>query len=80
MTKIQNSRLLPILFLICSGGAYAQAPASGAAGTFYHQFFTAGGPIVWFVLLPMSIITVYLAVDLLVSIRRSRLLPPGAPS
>ncbi|MCD6175637.1 MAG: MotA/TolQ/ExbB proton channel family protein [Planctomycetes bacterium] len=80
MTKIQNSCLLPILFLICSCGAYAQGPASGVAGTFYHQFFTAGGPIVWFVLLPMSIVTVYLAVDLLVSIRRSRLLPPGLSS
>ena len=36
-----------------------------------------GGPIVWFVLLPMSIITVYLAIDLLVTIRRDRLLPSG---
>ena len=80
MTKIQNSRHLPILFLLCSCGAYAQGPESGAAGTFFEQFFVAGGAIVWFVLLPMSIITVYLAVDLLVSIRRSRLLPPGLSS
>ena len=45
--------------------------------TFYRQFFVDGGPIVWFVLLPMSIITVYLAIDLLVTIRRDRLLPSG---
>ncbi len=80
MTKIQNYRPLSILFLVCSCPALAQTPASNAAGTFFHQFFVAGGPIVWFVLLPMSIMTVYLAVDLLVSIRRSRLLPPGLSS
>lgn len=28
--------------------------------TFFEQFFTAGGPIVWFVLFPISLITVYL--------------------
>lgn len=68
---------LPGVFLVCSGLAAAQQPGSDAAGTFYHQFFTAGGPIVWFILLPMSVVTVYLAVDLTVTIRRSRLLPPG---
>lgn len=51
-----------------------------AAGTFYRQFFVAGGPIVWFILLPMSVITVYLAIDLLVTVRRSRILPPGLAS
>ncbi|MHC4760628.1 MAG: MotA/TolQ/ExbB proton channel family protein [Planctomycetota bacterium] len=80
MTKTQNYHPLPIFFFGCSSAAFAQAPGSGAAGTFYHQFFTAGGPIVWFVLLPMSVVTVYLAVDLLVTIRRSRLLPPGLSS
>ena len=80
MIKTQNYHPLPIFFLVCSCAAFSQAPGSGAAGTFYHQFFTAGGPIVWFVLLPMSIVTVYLAVDLLVTIRRSRLLPPGLSS
>ncbi len=80
MTKTQNYYPLPIFFLVFSSAAFAQGPGSGAAGTFYHQFFTAGGPIVWFVLLPMSVVTVYLAVDLLVTIRRSRLLPPGLSS
>lgn len=51
---------------------------TSAAQTFYRQFFVQGGPIVWVVLLPMSVVTVYLALDLLVTIRRKRLLPAGA--
>lgn len=54
-----------------------QADGVQSSGTFFRQFFVSGGPIVWFILLPMSIITVYLAIDLLVTVRRSRLLPPG---
>lgn len=68
------------IFLGVSSWAAAAPPASEAAGTFYRQFFLAGGPIVWFILLPMSVVTVYLAVDLLVTVRRSRLLPPGLSS
>ncbi|MCI0499534.1 MAG: MotA/TolQ/ExbB proton channel family protein [Planctomycetales bacterium] len=58
----------------------AQAEAEQIAATFYHQFFVAGGSIVWFILLPMSIITVYLAIDLLITTRRKRLLPEGLSS
>jgi biopolymer transport protein ExbB len=68
------------LFLAVSSLASAQQPASEAAATFFERFFVAGGPIVWFVLLPMSVVTVYLAVDLVITIRRSRLLPPGLSS
>ncbi|HOK96313.1 MAG TPA: MotA/TolQ/ExbB proton channel family protein [Anaerohalosphaeraceae bacterium] len=57
-----------------------QAEPTQSAATLYHQFFTAGGPIVWFILLPMSIFTLYLAIDLLIVIRRSRLLPPAISS
>jgi len=46
--------------------------------TFFEQFVIAGGPIVWFVLLPMSLITVYLAVEQGLIIRRKHLLPEGA--
>lgn len=49
--------------------------APEGATTFYSQFVVAGGPIVWFILLPMSVITVYLATDLCLTIRRKRLLP-----
>ncbi len=53
----------------------AQAPVS-----LYEHFFVAGGPIVWFVLLPMSVAVVYLAIDLSLSIRRKRLLPADLAS
>ena len=72
-----NHRLFIGLLLACSGSALAQTPGAEGAGTFFERFFVAGGAIVWFVLLPMSIVMVYLAADLLVTIRRSRLLPPG---
>jgi biopolymer transport protein ExbB len=49
--------------------------APEGATTFYSQFVVAGGPIVWFILLPMSVITVYLAADLCLTIRRKKLLP-----
>jgi biopolymer transport protein ExbB len=49
----------------------------GDTKTFFFQFVVAGGPIVWIILLPMSVITGYLAIDLAFSIRRSKLLPAG---
>jgi biopolymer transport protein ExbB len=48
--------------------------------TFLGQFVISGGPIVWFVLLPMSLLTVYLAAEYGLTIRRKRLLPPGVGS
>lgn len=60
-----------------AGHVLAAEPDVAPVGTFYRQFFIQGGPIVWFVLLPMSVVTVYLALDLLVSVRRKRLLPAG---
>jgi biopolymer transport protein ExbB len=42
--------------------------------TFFEQFFMAGGPIVWFVLFPISLITVYLIFVNSFFIRRKRLL------
>jgi biopolymer transport protein ExbB len=52
---------------------------TGAARTqtFFEQFVIAGGPIVWFVLLPMSLITIYLAVEYSLTIRREKLVPGG---
>ena len=57
---------------INSGGAEMQ---SGVTQTFFEQFVVGGGPIVWFVLLPMSLITVYLAAEYSLTIRRKKLLP-----
>lgn len=45
--------------------------------TFFTQFVIAGGPIVWFVLLPMSVAALYLAIDVSFMVRRKKLLPAG---
>jgi biopolymer transport protein ExbB len=68
--------LLVVLAVISFGGG--RRPA--AAGTFFGQFVVAGGPIVWFVLLPMSGVMVYLSVERALTIRRAVLVPPGIGS
>jgi biopolymer transport protein ExbB len=45
--------------------------------TFFEQFVISGGPIVWFVLLPLSLVTVYLATEYSLTIRRKKLFPDG---
>lgn len=45
--------------------------------TFFSQFVIAGGAIVWFVLLPMSVVMLYLVVTLCLTISRKKLLPSG---
>jgi len=47
------------------------------ADSLFTQFFLSGGPIVWFVLLPMSLVMLYVGADLGFRLRRSKLLPPG---
>jgi len=65
----------------------SSAPAAGfiemfspedGTNTFFFQFVVAGGPIVWVILLPMSVMTGYIAIDLAFSIRRKKLLPAGS--
>jgi biopolymer transport protein ExbB len=51
--------------------------AQGEKRTFFTQFVVSGGPIVWFVLLPMSLVMVFLAVEHGLIIRRKKLLPSG---
>ncbi len=52
---------------------------AGSAGTqtFLEQFVVGGGPIVWFVLFPISLVTAFLAAEHLLTVRRKRLLPNG---
>ena len=50
-----------------SSGAGSLSKSSEDTKTFFSQFIIAGGPIVWFILLPMSIVTVYLAIYLCLS-------------
>jgi biopolymer transport protein ExbB len=42
--------------------------------TLFQQFVVAAGPIVWFILLPMSLLMVYLAVENFITLSRRRLL------
>jgi len=53
---------------------------AGQTQSFFEQFIIAGGPIVWFVLLPMSLVAVYLAAEHGLTIRRKKLLPEGTGS
>jgi biopolymer transport protein ExbB len=79
--------LLKLVFLIIALAAVAIMLtaasrtdfSSSAAGwsrpkTYFEQFFIAGGPVVWFILLPMSIITVYLTTEYCLTIRRKNIL------
>ncbi len=70
------------LFAAFAGTAHAAPPDSllsrlGDTQTFYSQFIIAGGPIVWFILLPMSVVMLYLAIVLCATITRKKLLPPN---
>jgi biopolymer transport protein ExbB len=46
--------------------------------TFFTQFVVAGGSIVWFILLPMSVVAVALIIQYSLTIRRKILLPDGS--
>jgi biopolymer transport protein ExbB len=87
---MHKSFLLKVIFLVIAlagvsaviavtmrGGFGTDAAGAGQTQTFFGQFVIAGGPIVWFVLLPMSFITVYLAAEHSLTIRRKKLLPAG---
>jgi biopolymer transport protein ExbB len=66
-----------VIVLVMRGSFGTKALAPDRPRTFFEQFVIAGGPIVWFVLLPMSLAAVYLAVEHSLTIRRGRLLPEG---
>jgi len=73
--------LLLVLLSVVSAVIFLGPPAAfGGDGdgsqTFFEQFVIAGGPIVWFILLPMSAVTVFLAAEHGLIIRRRNLLPP----
>jgi biopolymer transport protein ExbB len=69
--------VLVVIILAMRGSFGSGTLSPDRPRTFFEQFVMAGGPIVWFVLLPMSLVTVYLAVEHSLTIRRSRLLPEG---
>jgi biopolymer transport protein ExbB len=69
--------VLGVIVTAMKGGFAAGLTTASKTPTFFEQFVISGGPIVWFVLLPMSIVTIYLAVEYSLTIRRKRLLPVG---
>jgi len=74
---IALATVLAVIAASMRGGVPAPGVNDGAERSFFEQFVTAGGPIVWFILLPMSIVMVYLAVRYFLTIRRKVLLPAG---
>ena len=69
--------VLGVIVVAMSGGFGISVVQVGRRPSFFEQFIIAGGAIVWFVLIPMSLITVYLAAEHCLSIRRRKLLPDG---
>jgi len=67
--------VLAIIIVTMNRNISGSFDEKGGTQTFFDQFIIAGGPIVWFVLLPMSLVTVFLAVEHNLLICRKRLLP-----
>jgi biopolymer transport protein ExbB len=55
----------------------SQSGQGAPAATFFGQFVLAGGFIVWFVQIPLSIITLYLIIEHTITIKRQKLVPTG---
>ncbi len=63
-----------VAVIIAAGGMDSVRIAQDRRQNFFEQFFIAGGPVVWFVLFPMSLITVYLVVEHALTINRKTLI------
>jgi len=79
--------LLIFLFAVALTAIFVLGRSAGQTGseqiekqTFLQQFVISGGPIVWFVLLPMSLTAMYLAIDYSLTICRKKLIPQGIGS
>jgi biopolymer transport protein ExbB len=72
--------LVAVLIAVLRGQSGSSEAATGQGQTLFEQFVIAGGPIVWFVLLPMSLVAVCLAIEYSLSIRRERLVPRSISS
>ncbi len=78
---IKTVFLVGVLGVILAAVAVAMRAGAATKGahsqTLLEQFVISGGWIVWFILLPMSVVMVYLAVEHSMTIRRRKLLPDG---
>jgi len=72
--------VLMIIVAVSSIGSASETADKIETQSFLEQFIVAGGPIVWFVLLPMSLIMVSLCAEHSITIRRKKLLPPDIGS
>ncbi len=71
--------LAMVLTVFCLPGQVcfaAEGVSATTSATYFQRFFVDGGPLVWFVLLPLSVVTVSLIVQHFLSIRRVKLMPP----
>lgn len=69
-------KTLLLTFSLSTTNTLAQTTQQDTANSFYQHFITAGGPIVWFLLIPMSFITIYLCIDLAIKVTRKKISPP----
>ena len=82
--NLKSMTNISVALVVSFFGSTVLADGSGmsineqASKSFLDQFLIAGGPIVWIVLLPLSVITLYLTCDYMIVIRQKRLLPPDA--
>jgi biopolymer transport protein ExbB len=84
--KMKKSVLIRIVICIVAAAVIGyvilramqtQSGENTSASTFFGQFVVAGGFVVWFIQIPLSIITVYLIIENVVTIRRKTLVPAG---
>ncbi len=85
--NVNSSRMRFILagafVAILSMSALASAqtePDSDPGGTFFEHFVIAGGKIVYYILIPMSLLTVCRILELCIIIRRKKLVPEDISS
>ena len=69
--------LAVVLAIVFAAMNSATRAADENSKTFFAQFIVDGGPIVWFIMLPLSVITLHFTIDYCISIRRKALLPAG---
>ena len=69
--------LAAVLAVVFAAMNSAAPVANENSKTFFAQFIVDGGPIVWFIMLPLSVITLHFTIDYCISIRRKTLLPAG---
>ena len=77
LTTFPLAVLLVVVLAVMIFAMRAGGSEEAQTQTFFRQFVVAGGPIVWFVLLPMSLVMVFIAAEHWLTVRRQKLLPAG---